>query len=213
MVARAALPWASLLLLVSFALVPAAACAPVVGADFGDWRASSPDRGSTTDPGAPLPDGGTAPGTDADVPPDTADGAALDAKPENDGSSTGCGPQTCAGCCTNGQCVDGRAKNACGEKGLICALCAASEICFGQACTPAAIGCGEAPAVGDPDKTCAKICQSYGKLCTPGCFNDPKTVGRVSDEALCKGTLGQSIDGCNVAVELLGGESLACCCV
>jgi hypothetical protein len=48
-----------------------------------------------------------------------------------------CGPGTCAGCCWNGQCFDGRSQSvdACGFAGGPCEQCDASQTCAAGACT------------------------------------------------------------------------------
>lgn len=49
-----------------------------------------------------------------------------------------CGPATCGGgCCdANGACRNGTTDNACGEGGVACDVCSATEVCVGQECIP-----------------------------------------------------------------------------
>lgn len=50
--------------------------------------------------------------------------------------STACTPETCAGCCQNGQCVTSNSAGACGSNGVLCAQCTGNTTCSpdAQAC-------------------------------------------------------------------------------
>ncbi len=60
--------------------------------------------------------------------------------------SFACGPQSCAGCCLHGSCVDGDAVSACGAEGIVCKVCRDSEICSSALCVPDQSGCSAVPA-------------------------------------------------------------------
>jgi hypothetical protein len=51
------------------------------------------------------------------------------------GNASGCGPENCSGCCSDGVCVDGSASYACGFGGQTCDVCSAVESCVAGVCT------------------------------------------------------------------------------
>jgi hypothetical protein len=49
-------------------------------------------------------------------------------------SGSGCDPENCAGCCSDGVCVDGSANTACGFGGQTCDVCSMAESCVAGVC-------------------------------------------------------------------------------
>lgn len=64
--------------------------------------------------------------------------------------ASGCGPQTCMGCCINGMCSRGNDQFACGINGQACVTCPAGSTCLNGSCQ----GCGPA--------TCPNGCCQFG---------------------------------------------------
>jgi hypothetical protein len=65
-------------------------------------------------------------------------GSSADARPGGGGpdgaSGDACGPETCAGCCSDGACVEGTSEEACGIGGETCSACQGGQVCGAGTC-------------------------------------------------------------------------------
>lgn len=132
--------------------------------------AASTEDGSSVDDGQANPSGGDA-GFNADAQSTGADDSGSALAPD---VNTACGPTTCAGCCSNGECVGGASVATCGVGGGACKDCTN----MGGACTGGA--CMMKVADAGPPKTCtASQCGGCIPFYQTSCCKSDQTCGCV----------------------------------
>jgi hypothetical protein len=184
-----------------------AGCGALVGADFDGYSATRVGETLPTSDGdgGEEPDGaGTQDGSKADA---AGDASIAEAAPD---TPLGCGPQTCAGCCSNGTCEPGSTKAMCGGGGALCKACPVGQGCASNTCKPTSLVCIDD--LKAPAPSCAQVCAAVQKTCVSGCFNNDEIVGVTQSQANCAGDRLYYRTECALPLPLTSALSARCCC-